>query len=67
MDLVRLYVTQDNRQWQETLRADQLSNRLADLELSGAKIEHASKVNLTKKPQKKVRTTLAGTVRHLYA
>jgi hypothetical protein len=67
MDLVRLYVVQDNRQWQELIPSNQLANRLANLEIAGATVEHASKLNMTKKSKRKQRTTLAGAARHLYA
>jgi hypothetical protein len=67
MDLVRLYVVQDSRQWQELIPGDQLANRLANLEIDGATVKHASNVAINKKSKRKQRATLAGAVRHLYA
>jgi len=67
MELIRLYVQQDNRHWEEVIKVSDLLNRVANLEISGATITHASKMNLTNKTQKKVRTPLAGPARHLYA
>jgi hypothetical protein len=67
MELVRLYIRQDNRQWQETIPKDQLLNRIANLEIDGATVEHASKMTMVQKSKRKQRTTLAGAARHLYA
>jgi hypothetical protein len=45
MKLVRLYVLQNNRRWHEDIPYGDHLERAADLEMSGAKIYHASIVD----------------------
>jgi hypothetical protein len=66
MELIRLYITQDNRQWQETIKQSDMLERLAELELTGATVHHATRMTPIK-PSRPKRSSLAGAARHLYA
>jgi PII-like signaling protein len=52
MATVRLYITQDNRRWHEDLPHGTHLERIADLEIAGATIYHASLLSQPKRPRK---------------
>lgn len=49
MKLVRIYVSQDNRRWSEDIAYGHHLERIADLEISGATVYHASALEPARK------------------
>ena len=48
MRIVRLYVVQDNRRWEEDIPYGPHLERVADLEIQGATVYHASLLSQAK-------------------